>query len=138
MEITESSLGSFSPDISLSAAPSYAYALGLTQFQGFWIPSRHVPTSSIISFQKYFQALDEDIIVVSKPKAGTTWLKALVFTIVNSANSHQLISFFDVDLYKENSNPDLFKIPSPRFWNPYVIPKVHQLSVSNSPSQAFF
>ncbi|KAB2031367.1 hypothetical protein ES319_D05G300300v1 [Gossypium barbadense] len=101
MEITESSLGSFSPDISLSAAPSYAYALGLTQFQGFWIPSRHVPTSSIISFQKYFQALDEDIIVVSKPKAGTTWLKALVFTI-------------------ENSNPDLFKIPSPRLFSTHL------------------
>nr|KJB13447.1 hypothetical protein B456_002G075200 [Gossypium raimondii] len=97
MESTDSSVGSSSPDISPSAAPSYAYALGLTQFQGFWIPSRHVPTSSIISFQKYFQALDEDIIVVSKPKAGTTWLKAL-----------------------ENPNPDLFKIPSPRLFSTHL------------------
>ncbi|MFQ6640217.1 hypothetical protein Gotur_016621 [Gossypium turneri] len=66
-------------------------------------------------------ALDEDIIVASKPKAGTTWLKALVFTIVNrhsytlsntplnSANPHQLISHFEIKFYKENPNPDLAK-----------------------------
>ncbi|KAK5832849.1 hypothetical protein PVK06_016652 [Gossypium arboreum] len=77
MESKESSLGT------PSVAASNAYAQGLTQFQGFWIPSRSVPTSSIIAFQKYFQALDDDIIVVSKPKSGTTWLKALVFSIVN-------------------------------------------------------
>ncbi|XP_052486254.1 cytosolic sulfotransferase 15-like [Gossypium raimondii] len=83
MESKESSLETSTPNVSPSAAASNAYALGLTQFQGFWIPSSRVPTSSIISFQKYFQALDDDIIVASKPKAGTTWLKALVFTIVN-------------------------------------------------------
>ncbi|XP_040948625.1 cytosolic sulfotransferase 14 [Gossypium hirsutum] len=106
MESKESSLETSTPNVSPSAAASNAYALGLTQFQGFWIPSSRVPTSSIISFQKYFQALDDDIIVASKPKAGTTWLKALVFTIVNrhsytlsniplnSVNPHQLIQFF--------------------------------------------
>ncbi|KAA3453464.1 cytosolic sulfotransferase 15-like [Gossypium australe] len=53
-------------------------------------------------------AQDEDIIVASKPQAGTTWLKVLVFTIVNrhfytlsntplnSANPHQLISHFEL------------------------------------------
>ncbi|KAK8299153.1 hypothetical protein V6Z11_D05G304200, partial [Gossypium hirsutum] len=112
----------------------------LTQFQGFWIPSSRVPTSSIISFQKYFQALDDDIIVASKPKAGTTWLKALVFTIVNrhsytlsniplnsllntllnSANPHQLISHFEIKFYKENPNLDLSKIPSPRVFSTHL------------------
>ncbi|MBA0566546.1 hypothetical protein Golob_011355, partial [Gossypium lobatum] len=82
-----------------STAASNAYAQGLTQFQGFWIPSRSVPTSSIIAFQKYFQALDDDIIVVSKPKSGTTWLKALIH------------------LYKENPNPDLSTISSPRLFS---------------------
>ncbi|XP_017605891.1 cytosolic sulfotransferase 14-like [Gossypium arboreum] len=119
MESKKSSLASSTPNISPSAQ-------GLTQFQGFWIPTRIAPISSIISFQKYFQALDEDIIVASNPKAGTTWLKALVFTIVNrhsyklsntplnSANPHQLISHFEIKFYKENLNPDLSKIPSPR------------------------
>ncbi|TYI83634.1 hypothetical protein E1A91_D05G306900v1 [Gossypium mustelinum] len=133
MESKESSLETSTPNVSPSAAASNAYALGLTQFQGFWIPSSRVPTSSIISFQKYFQALDDDIIVASKPKAGTTWLKALVFTIVNrhsytlsntplnSANPHQLIPFFEIKLYRENSNPDLSKIPSPRFMDDWPV-----------------
>ncbi|KAL1101529.1 hypothetical protein V6Z11_D05G304100 [Gossypium hirsutum] len=133
MESKESSLETSTPNVSPSTAASNAYAIGLTQFQGFWIPSSRVPTSSIISFQKYFQALDDDIIVASKPKAGTTWLKALVFTIVNrhsytlsntplnSANPHQLIPFFEIKLYRENSNPDLSKIPSPRFMDDWPV-----------------
>ncbi|MBA0624314.1 hypothetical protein Godav_009698 [Gossypium davidsonii] len=125
MESEKSSLASSTPNISPSAQ-------GLTQFQGFWIPSRIAPISSIISFQKYFQALDEDIIVASKPKAGTTWLKALVFTIVNRhsytlsntplnfTNPHQLISHFEIKFYKENPNPDLSKIPSPRLFSTHL------------------
>ncbi|KAK8299155.1 hypothetical protein V6Z11_D05G304400 [Gossypium hirsutum] len=121
MESKESSLGT------PSAAASNADDLGLTQFQGFWIPSRSVPTSSIIAFQKNFQALDDDIIVVSKPKSGTTWLKALVFSIVNrhhytfsntplnSTNPHLLVPYLDIHLYKKNPNPDLSTISSPRF-----------------------
>ncbi|KAG8493428.1 hypothetical protein CXB51_010987 [Gossypium anomalum] len=132
MESKESSLETSTPNVSPSAAASNAYALGLTQFQGFWIPSTRVPTSSIISFQKYFQALDDDIIVASTPKAGTTWLKALVFTIVNhhsytlsntplnSANPHQLIPFLEVKLYRKNPNPDLSKIPSPRLFSTHL------------------
>ncbi|MBA0659902.1 hypothetical protein Goklo_011993, partial [Gossypium klotzschianum] len=102
MESKESSLETTTPNVSPSTAASNAYALGLTQFQGFWIPSSRVPTSSIISFQKYFQALDDDIIVASKPKSSTTWLKALI------------------KLYRENPNPDLSKIPSPRLFSTHL------------------
>ncbi|TYI83635.1 hypothetical protein E1A91_D05G307000v1 [Gossypium mustelinum] len=121
MNSKESSLETSTPNVSPSAAASNAYALGLTQFQGFWIPSSRVPTSSIISFQKYFQALDDDIIVASKPKAGTTWLKALVFTIVNR-HSYTLsnIPLNSIKLYRENSNPDLSKIPSPRVFSTHL------------------
>ncbi|TYH73253.1 hypothetical protein ES332_D05G315900v1 [Gossypium tomentosum] len=121
MESKESSLETSTPNVSPSAAASNAYAIGLTQFQGFWIPSSRVPTSSIISFQKYFQALDDDIIVASKPKAGTTWLKALVFTIVNR-HSYTLsnIPLNSIKLYRENSNPDLSKIPSPRLFSTHL------------------
>ncbi|MBA0754009.1 hypothetical protein Gogos_020590 [Gossypium gossypioides] len=132
MERKKSSLASSTPNISPSAAASNPYTQGLIQFQGFWIPSRHILTSSIISFQKYFQAFDDDIIVASKPKAGTTWLKALVFTIINrhsytlsntplnSANPHQLIPFLEMKIYIENSNPDLSKIPSPRLFSTHL------------------
>ncbi|MBA0659905.1 hypothetical protein Goklo_011995, partial [Gossypium klotzschianum] len=111
---------------------SNAYAQGLTQFQGFWIPSRSVPTSSIIAFQKYFQALDDDIIVVSKPKSGTTWLKTLVFSIINrhhytfsnthlnSTYPHLLVPYLDIHLYKENSNPGLSTISSPKLFSTHL------------------
>ncbi|KAK6228569.1 Sulfotransferase domain - like 8 [Theobroma cacao] len=96
------------------------------QFQGFWCRSSFVP--NIISFQKHFQALDDDIIVASKPKAGTTWLKALVFTIVNRArfslsnsplnltNPHKLIPYLEITVYGQDHIPDLTSIPSPRLF----------------------
>ncbi|XWS65394.1 hypothetical protein CRYUN_Cryun05aG0108900 [Craigia yunnanensis] len=96
------------------------------QFQGSRYPPHYVP--NIISFQKHFQALDNDIILASKPKAGTTWLKALLFTIVNltrytlsntplnSVNPHCLVPFFELTLYAEDRVPDLTSIPSPRLF----------------------
>ncbi|XVF42621.1 hypothetical protein PTKIN_Ptkin01aG0378800 [Pterospermum kingtungense] len=74
---------------------------------------------AVISFQKHFQALDSDIIVTSLPKCGTTWLKALTFSIVNrnhfpkeenpllSLNPHDLVRFFEIDLYLKSPFPDL-------------------------------
>ncbi|KAB2031366.1 hypothetical protein ERO13_D05G284650v2 [Gossypium hirsutum] len=117
MESKKSSLASSTPNISPSA-------LGLTQFQGFWIPSRIAPISSIISFQKYFQAVDEDIFVASKPKAGTTWLKALVFIIIK--------------FYKENPNPDLSKILSPRLFSTHLLYLMLTDSIKRSNYQSIY
>ncbi|RDX89329.1 Cytosolic sulfotransferase 15, partial [Mucuna pruriens] len=50
-------------------------------FQGFWCQAMEI--QAIITFQKHFQAKDNDVIVASIPKSGTTWLKALTFAIVN-------------------------------------------------------
>ncbi|XVF24519.1 hypothetical protein REPUB_Repub13aG0135100 [Reevesia pubescens] len=97
-----------------------------TLFQGFWHLPHLIP--NIISFQKHFQAHDDDIIIASKPKSGTTWLKALVFTIVNrtryalsdiplnTSNPHDLVPCFEFDIYKQNQVPDLSHIPSPRLF----------------------
>nr|KJB60306.1 hypothetical protein B456_009G299400 [Gossypium raimondii] len=131
MESKKSSLASSTPNISPSA-------LGLTQFQGFWIPSRIAPISSIISFQKYFQAVDEDIFVASKPKAGTTWLKTLSNTPLNSANPHQLISHFEIKFYKENPNPDLSKILSPRLFSTHLLYLMLTDSIKRSNYQSIY
>ncbi|EOY10465.1 Sulfotransferase 2A, putative [Theobroma cacao] len=81
------------------------YETPLDFFQGFWCPS--AAPKAVISFQKHFQALDSDIIVASVPKSGTTWLKALTFSIVNrnqfrgeenpllSSGPHQLVPFLE-------------------------------------------
>ncbi|XVF42634.1 hypothetical protein PTKIN_Ptkin01aG0380100 [Pterospermum kingtungense] len=93
------------------------YGPDLYFHQGFWCPS--LVFKAVISSQKHFQALDSDIIVTSVPKCGTTWLKALTFSIVNSNEfakeenpllrsvPHQLVPFFEFNLYFNNPCPDL-------------------------------
>lgn len=117
---------SSTPNVSSAATKPYRNVRNVTQSQGFWIPTNCA--SAITSFQNHFQALNDDIIVANKPKAGTTWLKALVFSIVNlhrytlsntplnSANCHELIHNLERHLYKEKSNPDLSKIRSLRLF----------------------
>ncbi|XVE90227.1 hypothetical protein DITRI_Ditri20bG0062100 [Diplodiscus trichospermus] len=90
---------------------------GMYFYQGFWCPS--LALKAVISFQKHFQALDSDIILVTFPKCGTTWLKALTFSLVNrhqfakeenpllSHGPHQLVRFFEYDIYLNNPSPDL-------------------------------
>lgn len=100
--------------IDLSQLPKTKGFLGssaLSLYQGFWYPSRIVP--NVISFQTHFRARDDDIILASKPKSGTTWLKALVFSIVNrtcytpsntpllASNPHQLVPFIEFTLFAD-------------------------------------
>ena len=58
---------------------------GFCHYQGFWFSPVSLP--GVMSFQQHFQAHDDDIILVSYPKSGTTWLKALVYSIVNRERS---------------------------------------------------
>ncbi|KAK6925150.1 Sulfotransferase domain [Dillenia turbinata] len=50
------------------------------QYQDFWLYPHHL--EGLISAQEHFIAKPTDIIISSGPKCGTTWLKALTFTIV--------------------------------------------------------
>ncbi|XP_031256824.1 cytosolic sulfotransferase 15-like [Pistacia vera] len=102
----------------------------LYQYQGCWNRSQYV--FATISFQRHFQAKESDIILTSFPKSGTTWLKALAFTIVNRSrypleNSplittppHQLVPFLEVDLYLKNQSPNLEDFPNPRILATHV------------------
>ncbi|KAK6914290.1 Sulfotransferase domain [Dillenia turbinata] len=99
-------------------------------YRDFWVPG-YVLTG-VISFQQNFQAKDTEIILVTFPKSGTTWLKALVYSIVNrkifsfdntplnTSNVHELVPFLELNLYLNGLNPDLSGIPSPRVFTTHV------------------
>lgn len=85
------------------------------QYQGFWYPTPVL--KGILSLQKHFQSQKGDIFLVSYPKSGTTWLKALMFTIVNrknfhdlenpllKANPHELVPFLEIYASKNPRDP---------------------------------
>ncbi|KAK1296381.1 Cytosolic sulfotransferase 15 [Acorus calamus] len=80
-----------------------------------------------MSVQDNFKARLSDILIASSPRSGTTWLKALVFTLLNrnpenpksnhvmfAANPHEYVPFLEIQLYAKNRIPNLDVMPSPR------------------------
>ncbi|OIS95876.1 PREDICTED: cytosolic sulfotransferase 12-like [Nicotiana attenuata] len=119
----------------------------LYNYKGLWIG--HAKTlQGVLAFQQHFQAQDSDIILVTTPKSGTTWLKALVFALVNRMNypvsgqhhpllfknPHDLVPFLELRLYFDGKVPDLSSFTSPRLLSthmPYAsLPKSIQDSKS--------
>ncbi|XP_022025481.1 cytosolic sulfotransferase 12 [Helianthus annuus] len=114
-------------------------ATTLYNYQGFWHHARQL--QGVLSCQKHFQAQDTDILLVTTPKSGTTWLKAILFSLLNrtrfqptqddhpllSNNPHTLEPFLEPSLYLKDENPDLSSFASPRLFSthlPYIsLPK---------------
>ncbi|KAJ1687339.1 hypothetical protein LUZ63_018729 [Rhynchospora breviuscula] len=53
----------------------------LRLYEGFWWWEGIIP--GIIGIQQRFKARPNDILIISFPKSGTTWLKSLTFSIMN-------------------------------------------------------
>ncbi|XP_031284169.1 cytosolic sulfotransferase 5-like [Pistacia vera] len=101
----------------------------LCQYQGFWCRSEFL--HGIIPFQRHFQAQDSDLILITFPKSGTTWLKAITFTIVNrpryalenspllTTSPHVLVPFLEFDLFMRNQPPSPISedLPTPRIFS---------------------
>ncbi|CAO2829178.1 unnamed protein product [Amaranthus hypochondriacus] len=108
----------------------------LVKFQDFWYTTSSHFFSGLLLFQRHFLARNTDLMVNSFPKTGTTWLKALLFSIVNRVkyppkqspllthNPHQLV--FDVENIYAGFNPklprphQLHQLPSPRLLHSHV------------------
>ncbi|XP_027152517.1 cytosolic sulfotransferase 12-like [Coffea eugenioides] len=99
----------------------------LYQYRGFWHSARQL--QGVIACQKHFEAQDSDIFLVTTPKSGTTWLKALLFALVNRMqcsfmeqhpllmhSPHELVPYLDSKIYVENQTPDLSSFTSPRLF----------------------
>ncbi|XP_039159569.1 cytosolic sulfotransferase 15 [Eucalyptus grandis] len=66
------------------------------------------------------------------PKSGTTWLKALVFSVVNrsrfgisntpllTSNPHELVPFFEFQLYGSKLRPNLAGLAEPRLFATHI------------------
>ncbi|XP_028803566.1 cytosolic sulfotransferase 12-like [Neltuma alba] len=116
------------------------FADQLYQYQGFWYQKRLI--QGIVNCQNHFQAQDSDILIVTPLKCGTTWLKALTFSLINrktydmkpnldatqaiaphpllTTNPHDLVPNFEYDLYFSTKNPDLSSFPSPRLLSSHM------------------
>ncbi|EOY19625.1 Uncharacterized protein TCM_044760 [Theobroma cacao] len=93
---------------------------------------------------------DDDVIVASKPKAGTIWLKALAFSIVNrtrywlsnnllnSAISYNFVPFVEITLYGQDQIPDLTSIPPPRLFATHLSYSVLPESMKQGNSQIVY
>ncbi|XP_054776158.1 cytosolic sulfotransferase 5-like [Prosopis cineraria] len=117
------------------------HGIQLCQYQGFWYPKRIM--HGVLQCQNHFQALHSDFLLISFPKSGITWLKALVFSIINrkthypdptrtshhplhpllTSNPHALVPFLEIKLYLQQTKPDLSSFPAPRIFAshfPYI------------------
>ncbi|KAJ4973457.1 hypothetical protein NE237_006631 [Protea cynaroides] len=102
----------------------------LYQYQGFWYTARSL--QGVLTCQKHFQANPDDLFIITTPKAGTTWLKALAFTIVNrnqyssfnhpllTSNPHELVPYLEFNLFINNQIPDLTSFSSPRLFSSHL------------------
>ncbi|KAK8672936.1 hypothetical protein V6N13_111293 [Hibiscus sabdariffa] len=100
------------------------------QYQGFWLPGHCLRGSMLI--HDHFNPRPSDIIVATSPKCGTTWLRALVFSIVNrnsydftnhplrKANPQDLVIFLDARIHGDGSTSFIDGFPSPRLLSTHL------------------
>ncbi|KAF0907238.1 hypothetical protein E2562_015745 [Oryza meyeriana var. granulata] len=98
-------------------------------YQGFWLPEHYTP--GVIAFQRRFTPRPDDMVLVSYPKCGTTWLKALAFAVMTRAaypagdhpllrlNPHDCIPFVE-DVFTDGHEAKLDRLPSPRLINTHT------------------
>lgn len=103
----------------------------LYHYHGFWYPVRYL--QGLLSCHKHFRLENSEVFLVTTPKSGTTWLKAILFALSNRAafpiakshplyttNPHDLVPFLEIKLYVDNQIPDLSALPSPRLFSTHL------------------
>ncbi|XP_010936423.1 flavonol sulfotransferase-like [Elaeis guineensis] len=105
------------------------WAIRLRKYQGFWFPQQILLSS--MAMQQNFKARPDDVFVLSHPKSGTTWLKALTYAIVTrtkypfdrhpllSQNPHECVPLMGRS-YSTGQDSEIEAMPSPRILNSHL------------------
>ncbi|XP_074280200.1 cytosolic sulfotransferase 5-like [Silene latifolia] len=105
----------------------------LTKYQEFWVLHNGPQLSNILNFQRHFNARDTDIVITSVPKTGSTWLRSLLFSIMNRANQPNLENH---PLVKNHPNELVFNLEA-IYGNVFDYPRVIHLNELPSPRLFF-
>nr|GME20873.1 cytosolic sulfotransferase 17-like [Ipomoea batatas] len=98
----------------------------LHQINGFWFPSLMVSGTQQAIVE--FKPRPTDIILASFPKTGTTWLKSLLYSIINPSSldslvnnsPHDLVPFLEIDVFGESSKPNILSSDGTRIFNTHI------------------
>ncbi|KAC9826157.1 hypothetical protein E3N88_45205 [Mikania micrantha] len=106
----------------------------LYMYQGFWHQSsRRISVETLMALQDTFKAHPTDIYLATLPKSGTTWLKALVFALVNRnqytynclsthpllvSNPHNCLPFIETEIFR--NTPTYVNGHSPRLFATHI------------------
>ena len=112
----------------ISSLPLRQGSLRSRWYRGCLYPEIHLP--GLLAFCDDFKPLDTDIFLLSLPKSGTTWLKALVFATAHRkdhspfAPDHPLLRLHPHDcvpmvdeVFGQGQESKLDALPSPRILN---------------------
>ncbi|GFP86638.1 cytosolic sulfotransferase 5 [Phtheirospermum japonicum] len=125
----------------------------LSQYDGFWFPSPFM--KPIITFRSTFHARDDDVILASTMKTGTTWLKALSLCIMQKThptddshehddiltlgNPHFHVPTIEAMVYSDkDSQIDIYDPTTPRLLHTHLPYTVLPDSVKHSPCKIVY
>ncbi|XP_058226096.1 cytosolic sulfotransferase 13-like [Rhododendron vialii] len=103
----------------------------LCLYEGFWYPAT-LGLAGVMFAQEHFQARPDDVLLISTPKSGTTWLKAIIFAIMKrtcytnsthpllTTNPHDCVPFFEFQLFLKPPVADVDNLPSPRIFATHI------------------
>nr|XP_004235426.1 cytosolic sulfotransferase 5-like [Solanum lycopersicum] len=114
-------------DALINELPSALFwdAMEIRKWQGFWFEPGLIKCA--MKFSSSFQAGNDDVLLASAPKTGTTWLKALCLCILHQNhnipenedlltkdNPQFHVQTVESSIYSTKPTPDLYSTPSPR------------------------